>query len=590
MRATASVSGSIEGGFIPESFTLSDWYSLKTYFDDLASRKINSSEDLKQWILDKSELDAFLSESFAWWYIKITVDSSDQEAMEKYNYAVKELTPKITSYEYKLNQKLVNSPFIDLLDKEQFGNHLRSVKNSVDLFQEDNIPLTTEVQLKSKEYGRIFSEMTIGVNGIQMTLQKAGTLLEEVDRNCREAVYHKIYQRILQDSDTLESLFDQLLRMRHRIALNAGFDNFRDYKFRSLGRFDYTVQDCLDFHDSIQNEILPLLDDINQFRKEQLDLEVLRPWDLHVDTSHNAPLRPFEDVTELVEKTTHCLSKLHPLFGDTLQTLGHKNHLDLDSRKGKRPGGYNMPLHVTGFPFIFMNATHSLNDLRTLIHECGHAVHSILTSKLKITTNKIVPSEVAELAAMTMELLSMDNWDIFFEDEIELLRARISQLENVLKVLPWIATVDKFQHWIYTNPDHKREARREFWLSTLEDFSSKEIDTSGLNHYSEYLWHKQLHIFEVPFYYIEYGMAQLGAIAIWKRYREDPVKSINDYITALKLGYSKPVGEIYKTAGIEFKFSRDYVAELGAFVKEELDKLVSQYKEKALETTELAMV
>lgn len=251
-----------------------------------------------------------------------------------------------------------------------------------------------------------------------------------------------------------------------------------------------------------------------------------------------------------------------------------KGHLDLESRKGKRPGGYNMPLHLSGIPFIFMNATNSLNDMRTLMHESGHAIHSLLTHDYELSSAKRVPSEVAELAAMTMELLSMDHWDIFFENEDDLRRAKIGQLENVLKVLPWIATIDKFQHWIYTNPDHNRSERRATWLKILQDFSSAEVDRSGLQQYSEYLWHKQLHLFEVPFYYVEYGMAQLGAIAIWKKYREEPESAIKQYIEALKMGYTRPIKEIYAEAGINFDFSQEYVSELGKFVKEELVRLM----------------
>ncbi|MEZ5039892.1 MAG: M3 family oligoendopeptidase [Saprospiraceae bacterium] len=576
MRATAlTVPEPRKQKFLPRDFELSVWTELKPYYDDLLKRPIHSVKDLEAWISDRSELDAVVSESFAWRYIKITVDSGDQEAADLYQYAVQELAPRITSFENQLNNKLVNSPYRDELDPDAYFIYIRGILNSVELFQEANIPLATDVQLKSKEYGRIFSEMTIGVNGRQMTLQKAGTLLEEPDRNYRKGIYHKINQRIRKDTMHLEQLFDGLLVNRHAIAKNAGFDNFRDFKFRALGRFDYSTADCIDFHESIQFEILPIVNDLNTFRKKALHVNMLRPWDLHVDTSGKAPLRPFEDTDELVEKAIACLSCLNPFFGEAIAIMRDKGHLDLDSRKGKRPGGYNMPLHLSGVPFIFMNATNSLSDMRTLMHESGHAIHSLLTHHYELSSAKRVPSEVAELAAMTMELLSMDHWDIFFQDEDDLRRAKIGQLENVLKVLPWIATIDKFQHWIYTNPHHTREERKETWLSILKDFSSAEVDRSGLQQYSEYLWHKQLHLFEVPFYYIEYGMAQLGAIAIWKRYRENPELAIENYIDALKLGYTQPIKKIYEAAGITFDFSREYVSELGKFVKKELVNLMN---------------
>lgn len=575
MSTTISIP-SRESQFLPAKFKLTEWVELEPYYTNLLDRPINSIVDLEKWINDWNEIDAFVSEAFAWLYIRISVNSSDQEATDLYQKTVKELSPKIAQIVNQLNKKLVESPLTRELDRDQYFIHLRAIKNAVNLFQEENLPLLTEVQLRSKEYGKIFSEMTIGVNGKQMTLQKAGTLLEETNRQSRESVYHKINRRILQDTEALEDLFDELLVKRHQMALNAGFQNFRDFKFQALGRFDYTVEDCSNFHDSIESEILPLVDQFNEYRKSALQLGQLRPWDLNVDTSGESPLRPFQSIEELTQNTILCLKQLDPIFGEIISTLDDSGHLDLASRKGKRPGGYNMPLLHSGLPFIFMNATKSFNDMRTLLHESGHAIHSVLTSSYKLNSARRFPSEIAELAAMTMELLSMDYWNIFFDNESDLKRARINQLENVLRVLPWIATIDKFQHWVYTNPNHSRKERKENWLAIFRQFSSKKVNFQDLEQYAEYLWHKQLHIFEVPFYYIEYGMAQLGAIAIWKQYRQNPGQTIQNYIDALKLGYTKPIKSIYETAGISFDFSRDYVSQLGAFVKQELEACLEE--------------
>jgi oligoendopeptidase F len=561
-------------GFIPKHFQLNTWEELQPFFDELLHRHIQSLPELEQWIMDKNQLDMALGEAMSWRYINITVDSTDTEAANAYNYAVEHLAPNISSYEFRLDQKLIESPWLHLLDHDRFFIYLRSTKNAVQLFREANIPLATDIQLKSKEYVKIFSEMTIGYNGQQMTLQKATALLEETDREARELIYHQIHQRILQDKDSFEDLFDALLQKRHQMALNAGFDNFRDYKFNALGRFDYSVADCLHFHDAIEQEILPIVNNLNSHRKKMLGLEQLRPWDLFVDPSGDKPLRPFQAIPELVSKVIRCLSELHPSFGVYLAKMNELGHLDLDSRPGKRPGGYNMPLMATGVPFIFMNATNSFSDLRTFMHESGHAVHSFLTRHYPLKTAKRVPSEVAELAAMTMELLSMEHWDIFFPNPEELRRAKIAQLEFVLKVLPWIATIDKFQHWIYQHPHHTPNERKQAWMQILRQFSSDEVERTDMEGYSEYLWHKQLHIFEVPFYYIEYGMAQLGAIAIWKQYRENPEQTIANFISALKLGYTRPIGEIYQAAGIPFDFSRENVKALGDFVREELNLLI----------------
>ena len=571
---TATILREEERTFVPREFKVTTWSRLKPYYNELLNRTICSREELEQWLKDKGELDAVVSEAFSWRYINVTVDSSDERSEELYQYAVQKLAPKITSFENELDRKLVECSFITELDPSKYYIHLRSIRNAVQLFRKENIPLATSIQLKSKEYVKIFSEMTIGVDGKQMTLQKASSLLEATDRNYREAVYHKIHQRLLQDTTHLEDLFDELLKMRHQMAINSGFENFRDFKFRALGRFDYEVQDCSDFHDSIKTEIVPLINELNRHRQQSLQLDQLRPWDLFVDPSGSDPLSPFEDIDDLVNKSIICLNRVHPEFGKTLRLMRQKGHLDLESRQGKRPGGYNMPLHISGLPFIFMNATTSLSDMRTLMHEGGHAVHSYLTRNYKLKTAKRVPSEVAELAAMGMELLTMEHWDIFFENPEDLRRAKIAQLEYVLKVLPWIATIDKFQHWIYTHPGQDQEERKGNWLRIMREFNSNEVDHSELEHYAEHLWHKQLHIFEVPFYYIEYGMAQLGAIALWKKYRENREEAVNNFLGAMKLGYTRNVREIYQAAGIEFNFSREYVSQLGIFVKEELQALL----------------
>lgn len=562
--------------FLPEDFVVTDWDNLKPYYDDLIERPIRSAVELDQWIIDRSELDATVSEAFCRLYIDITVDSRDTTAADRYQRAVSELSPQISTFENRLNQKLTASPFLDKIDPDKYFIHIRGINNAVQLFTEENIPLATAIQMKSKEYVKIFSEMTIGVNGKQMTLQKASSLLEAKDRNYRESVYHKIHKRILQETHQLEDLFDDLLVKRHEMALNAGFENFRDYKFQALGRFDYTVEECEQFHDAIAGEVVPIVDDLNKRRIKSLDINTLRPWDLIVDASGSTPLKPFNDIDELIDKTIGCLSRIDPYFGECISIMREMGHLDLETREAKRPGGYNMPLHLTGVPFIFMNATESLSDMRTFMHESGHAIHSMLTREYPLKSAKRVPSEVAELAAMTMELLTMEHWDIFFEDEQVLKRAQISQLEHVLKVLPWIATIDKFQHWVYTHPTHNREERKAAWRAIFKEFSSTHVDHTDLDRYLEHLWHKQIHIFEVPFYYIEYGMAQLGAIAIWKRYRENPTEAIADYVAALKLGYTKTISEIYEAAGIQFNFSKDYVMELGAFIRQELEELLAQ--------------
>ena len=560
--------------YLPADFKMQDWAQLQPYYDELVERPIGDAAALEQWLLDWNELDAVVGEDFAWRYVRMSQHSADPEIAEAYQFAVTEIAPKVAPYEDQLNRKLVDSPFRDRLDLPGYELLLRNVENAVALYREENIELSTQAQLKAKEYGQLFGAMTIEVDGETLTLQQAGTLLEEPDRAKRERVYRLINERLGQDTEALEAIFDELVRLRHQMAVNAGFDNYRDYKFRALDRFDYTVQDCLDFHASIAQAMVPLEGKLLQHRKAALGYATLRPWDLSIDISGGDPLRPFDGGEQLLEKSIETLGRVHPYFGECLRTMRDMEHLDLVSRPNKSPGGYNMPLVWTGVPFVFMNATKSFGDLRTLMHESGHAVHSFLSRHYKLVAAKRVPSEVAELASMTMELLTMDHWANFFPNEADWKRARIKQLSGVLKTLPWIATIDAFQHWIYTHPAHTRAERKENWLRIKAQYEAAGVDRSGLEAYGEYTWHKQLHLYQVPFYYIEYGFAQLGAIAIWQRYRENPDTALRDYVRALQLGYTRTIPELYAAAGIEFNFSPAYVRSLGDFVQRELDVLL----------------
>ena len=560
--------------YLPNEFKITVWSKVRPYFNELLRREIKSVEDLEKWLLDRSELTAVIREEFNWRYVNISRDTEDQQAAELYEYGVQELVPKFAPIENKLNEKLLNCSFTSELSKEKYFIHLRSIKNNFDLFRKENVPVFTEESLTAKKHGEIFSKMSVDIQGKPNTIQQASSFLENTDRELRKEVYQKIASRILQDSQPIDEVMTKLVEQRHQIAQNANFENYRDYKFKALGRFDYTVEDCYNFHESIAKSIQPINEELDIWRKKEMGLNQLRPWDTKVDPEKRKALKPFGNAKELVVKSISTLNKVHPFFGNSIATMEKMGHLDLDSRGGKRPGGYNMPLPITGAPFIFMNAAGTVKDVCTMLHESGHAVHSFLTHHLKLNSNKSVPSEVAELAAMTMELITMDSWGVFFDNENDLRRAKIWQLKKIINVLPWIAAIDKFQHWLYTHPKHSEEERRSQWITIHKEFSSSATDWSGMEDYRANLWHRQLHIFEVPFYYIEYGFAQLGAIAIWKNYKENPDVAVQKYINALELGYTKPIGEIYKTAGIEFDFSSGYVSELGAFVKKELKTLM----------------
>jgi len=572
MKYSAEIS-KVQRNFLPSDFKITDWATLEPWFRELLDRNIESREAFEKWLADLNELEAVVNEDASWRQIRMTCDTTDKALEESFNYFYLEILPKIQPYSDQLNRKLVSSPFVAELDQDKYFTYLRNVKKNIDLFREENIPLQAEINVLQQQYGQVAGAMTVTIDGREFTLQQASKFLEDPQREKREEVYRKMYERRLADRDTLNELFSKLVGLRHSVAVNAGFANYRDYKFIEMGRFDYTPEHCFQFHEAVRLHVMPLVDEIFEGQRKKLGLDILRPWDTEAEAEGVQPLRPFEQGKELLDKTIACLNELDPFFADCLKKMDRMSHLDLDSRKGKAPGGYNMPLAESGAPFIFMNAAGQMSDVTTMVHESGHAVHSFLAHPLELNAFKEYPTEMAEVASMAMELFTMDHWHVFFDNEDDLKRAKRHQLERVITIFPWIATIDKFQHWVYENPGHSELERTEAWMNILNEFSSSVINFSGLMPYRNIAWQRQLHLFEVPFYYIEYGIAQLGAIGLWKQYKEDPKAAVNNYVNALSLGGTRPLPELYKAARLSFDFSPDTIRVLMDMVREELRKL-----------------
>ncbi|HEX9514481.1 MAG TPA: M3 family oligoendopeptidase [Puia sp.] len=558
--------------FLPEDFVITDWNGLEPWFQDLEQRKLDSREALEKWLRDISELEAVVSEDACWRQIRMTCDTENKQMEDAFTYFCLEIQPKIQPYADRLNRKLVESTYTQKLDQRQYFTYLRSVRKRIELFRDENIPLQAELSVLAQQFGVISGKMTVEMNGQEYTLQQASKFLENPDRSIREEVYRKMQERRLQNRDALNDLYTQLIGLRHQTALNAGFANYRDYKFEELGRFDYTKEDCFRFHDAVKEYILPLVDQINENKKKKLGLNELRPWDTEAEPVGTEPLRPFSGAEELITKAIACFDSLNPFFGDCLRTMKKMGRFDLESRKGKAPGGYNCPLAETGAPFIFMNASGQMGDLTTMVHEGGHAIHSFLAHPLELSAFKEYPMEIAEVASMSMELFSMDHWELFFTAKNDLARARTHQLERVITIFPWIATIDKFQHWVYENPTHTLTERTEKWLEISGEFSSQVIDWKGIEQYRPIGWQRQLHLFEVPFYYIEYGIAQLGALGLWKQYKENKEKALSNYMAALSLGGTRTLPELYDAAQLRFDFSKEHIKQLMDFVSTEMEK------------------
>jgi oligoendopeptidase F len=564
-----------ERSFLPETLKISSWDDLSPFFEDLANAELAGPEALKTWIARRDELENAISEDLAWRYIKMTCDTADEEAKNAYLQFVNEIQPHLAVWSDKLNNKLVAAQGATDLEQDQaYFIYLRSVRKSVEMFREENVPIQTELQQLSQKYSSIQGAMSVEWEGKELTLQQLALKLKDTNRAVREKAFELIARRRLENEQELDDLFNQMIQLRHQLALNAGYQNYAEYMFDARGRFDYSMDDCFAFHKAVEEKVVPLNRELLRQRAQQMQLERLKPWDTDVHPLGLAPLKPFANSEDLLNKGIQCLNRIDPYFGECLRTMQEMGHLDLESRKGKSPGGYNYPLMETGVPFIFMNAAGSLRDLETLVHEAGHAVHSFYAQDLPLGIFRNTPSEVAELASMSMELISMPGWEVFFTDKSENTRAQKEQLQGILGTLPWIARVDAFQHWLYRNPQHSIEERKAYWNELGERFGSGEIvDWSEWEHVRDSSWQRQLHIFELPFYYIEYGFAQLGAIGVWKNVLEKGREGLDAYKNALKLGNTRSIPEIYQEAGVEFAFDPEHVAALMDKVQQAIEKL-----------------
>lgn len=558
-----------KNSFIPADFKISDWNSIEPYFNQLDKMPLENEEELNRFLLCKSELEMAIDEDQAWRYIRVNIDTRDEDSKKSFEYFIDEIEPKVESWFNRIDRKLADSKAMKIFE-HQHPIPARLLKKNIEIFREENLQIFAELQKEEQEYGSIISEISVTINDKQYTLQQASELLQENDRDFRELVYEKIIEKRVEKSDALNELLSSMLRKRYKVAINAGYKNFRDYQHYNLGRFDYTVEDIQSFHSAIADEVNPIVDEIMQTRKSVFGVDKLKPWDLQVDIDGKKPLRPFPSTSILIEKAIDCFRSVNSDFADIFANLNDEKLLDLDSRLGKAPGGFNYPLHKSNRSFIFMNATGSMTDFETLMHEGGHAFHAYYYNHWPLIDYMNIPAELAELASMSMELISMEHWG---KDSAELKRAKRKQLEGAILALAWIAAVDKFQHWLYKNPEHTHHERNLAWINIYKEFSSSTINWEGVEEAFVFAWQRQLHIFEMPFYYIEYAFAQLGAIAIWKHYRQNPKSTLDKYIKMMSMGYSKPLPELYKEAGIEFAFTSEYVAELMKFVRDELNGL-----------------
>ena len=558
--STASTGHPPASTFVPAIIDGSKWSALEPLYSQLVGRTIHDCAALERLLLDRSELDAAAEESAANLYIQMTRHTDDELARKRYLDFVENVEPELKKIGFALDRKIAECPFAQQLDPQRYSVLLRSLRRSVEMFCEVNIPIETEVTKLDQQYSEINGAMTVTFDGAERTLPQMARYLEETDRPRRQASWEAVSTRRLNDVDRINDIFDHMLAHRHQMALNGGYTNFRDFQHARLQRFDYTPADCTTFHEGAEKVCVPLLRKLNAERAKVLGIPALKPWDIKVDLHGRAPLKPFEGAEELVDRSSAIFHRMDPELGTMFDSMRRGDCLDLESRKGKAPGGYQYQRQRTRSPFIFMNAAGLHRDVITMVHEAGHAFHSLLAAHDPLVAYRSSPMEFAEVASMSMELLTFPYLEEFYSAD-DASRARRDHLESLSTMLPWVATIDAFQHWVYLNPTHTRNDREQYWLHLNNRFGSA-IDWTGHEDSLRTMWHRQLHIFGLPFYYIEYGIAQLGALQMWMQAKRNPSDALGNYKKGLALGSSQPLPTLFKAAGLNFSFGPETMGEL----------------------------
>ncbi len=563
--------------FVPRQIDLGDWAQLQPLFDELRGRPLDDVAAVERWLADFSELAAAVSEFGARRQIEHACHTEDEQIERAFMHFIEHIRPRLAPVQFELQKKLLASPHAEALTDERYRVLKRDWQADVELFREQNVPLFTELTKLASGYDKIVGAMEVEHAGRRHTLQQIARFQEEPDRDLREKTWQLATERRLEDRARIDELFDKMLALRAQVAANADLPDYRAYAFKSRQRFDYTPEDCLAFAEAIEQVCVPLLGELDERRRRRLGVEKLRPWDTTVDPDATEPLSPFDadDTAAMVRGVGEMLTRIDPELGATFARLRDKRNLDLASRRGKRAGGFQAALQESGEPFIFMNAAGVQRDVETLLHEAGHAFHFLWAHQHEpLTFLRHAPTEFCEVASMSMELMSLDHLDVFYDDEAKLVRAKRRLLEGIVRVFPWIATIDSFQHWLYTQPSPPdAAARTEHWQSLMDRFSSSAVDWRGLGTARESLWQRQLHLFHHPFYYVEYGIAQLGALQLWARYRREPAAALRDYRAALSLGGTRPLPALFEAAGLRFDFTRATLEPAIEQLAEELGRL-----------------
>jgi oligoendopeptidase F len=554
--------------FVPEGADLGDAGQVEALHLALEKEEPKGRAGLSEWLLKWSELAAAVQEEAAVRYILMSCQTDDPEREKAYLHFVEQVDPIIRPLQDRLSRKLLNHPAVNELDAKRYHVLLRELRTQVEIFREANVPLLTEEEKLSQQYQKIVGAMTVHYDGQERTLPQMSKYLMGPDRAVRREAWELAAARRLQDKDELEEIFDAMIALRHRIATNAGLANYRDFSLKYRGRYDYGTAECEAFHQAVAKAVVPLYRKRHEVRRGRMKLDALRPWDLAADPLGRPALAPFEQVPQLIEGCRKIFNRLDPELGRGFEFMIAHDLLDLDSRKGKAPGGFSHALEEYRVPFIFTNAVGVDHDVYTMLHEYGHSYHTLVARDEPLNFYRHAPLEFCEVASMSLEFLGLDHLAEFYGPD-EAARSREEKLEEVIWLFCWVAAIDSFQHWLYTHPGHTREERAAAWLANQARFGGAE-DWSGYEQAHAHMWHRQLHLFQVPFYYIEYGIAEMGALQVWLAAKKDVGAALRAYRAGLSLGGSRTLPELFAAAGAKFDLGPETLIPLIEMVRGEI--------------------
>jgi oligoendopeptidase F len=555
------------------------WENYQPYVDELLNRELTEAS-VDAWLRDYTRLYELLYEVYSRLSIMNTQNTADEDIEKRLQSFLENILPRLIQAADSLNRKLVDSG----IQPQGFEVPLQKIRAEIELFREANLPLITEEQKLGIEFNKVMSQQAVEVEGETRTVQQAKTLLTDQDRSRREQIWGQIAARQLQDRETLNEIWIKLLDLRVQIAANAGKRDYREYTWQDKKRFDYTPEDCMTFHAAIEKEVVPAAVRLRERRRQALGLPALRPWDVplephdpSVDPRQRHPLKPYQSIEELNSRMAAIFHRVDPQLGGYYDSMIAKDLLDLDSRMNKAPGGYCAGYPIERVPFIFMNAVRAHSDIQTLLHEGGHAFHVFECRHLPYFQQLDYPIEFAEVASMSMELLAAPYLSASqggYYSDADAARARIEHLEDVLTFWPYMAVVDGFQHWVYTHPNDAKDPLKcdAQWGELWERFIPG-VDYSGLDDWKVTGWQRKLHIFRIPFYYVEYGLAALGAVQVYANSLKNHAAAVASYRRALALGGTAPLPKLFETAGAKFAFDADTVKMAVEVVEREIEQL-----------------